>query len=95
MSWIGSINWIAALFGSIGFGYFTAKLGSKKALLFLAGPLVIYWLLIYFGTTYYYILAARFVSGLTAGGVHGTVILFVSEICNNEYGLINEIRANF
>lgn len=84
VSWIGSINWIAALFGSIFFGYFTAQLGSKKALLFLAGPLVAYWLLIYFGTTYYYILIARFVSGLTAGGVHATVILFVTEISNDE-----------
>lgn len=39
--------------------------------------------LIYFGDSYYYILASRVCTGLTAGGVQSTIILYISEISSN------------
>lgn len=39
--------------------------------------------LIYFGDNYYYILASRVCTGLTAGGVQSTIILYISEISSN------------
>lgn len=44
----------------------------------------LHWLLIYFGNSFSYIAAARFASGLTAGGIQTTIVLYVSEIANNE-----------
>lgn len=84
MSWVGSINCVGALVGSLSFGYVIALLGSKRALLLMAVPNFIFWLLIYFGNMYYHILIARFISGWTGGALQMTVILFVSEIANDE-----------
>lgn len=84
VSWIGSINCMGAFVGSMIFGHLTALLGSKRVVLILAFPLIVYWLLIYFGTSFYHILLARLISGCTAGGVHNVIILFISEIANDE-----------
>lgn len=85
ISWVGSLNCIAAIIGAATFGYFTPLFGSKRSLIALTCPLVAFWLLIYFGQTYYHVLIARFIGGWTASGVQGGTILFVSEIANDEY----------
>lgn len=87
ISWVGSLNCIAAIIGAATFGYFTPLIGSKRSLIVLSCPLVAFWLLIYFGQTYYHVLIARFIGGWTASGVQGGTILFVSEISNDEYVL--------
>lgn len=84
VSWIGSINSIGALCGALSFGYFTSFIGCKRATLFLSIPMFTYWLLIFFGRTYYHILIARFIAGLTGGGIQTTIILYISEIANDE-----------
>lgn len=58
--------------------------GSKRSLIVLTIPLVAFWLLIYYGQTYYHVLIARFIGGWTASGVQGGTILFVSEIANDD-----------
>lgn len=102
ISWVGSLNCIAAIIGSLTFGYFTPLFGSKRSLIVMTCPLVAFWLFIYFGQTYYHVLTARFIGGWTASGIQGGVILFVSEIANDEYVSIqrnenknkNEISTN-
>lgn len=84
LSWIGSIVCIGSLVGSFIFGYMNTVLGCKRTIQCLSLPPVISWLLIYFGNSFSYIAAARFASGLTAGGIQTTIVLYVSEIANNE-----------
>lgn len=64
------------------------KFGSKRIMLVLTAPVFLCWSLIYFGDTYYHILISRFCTGLTAGGVQSTIILYISEIADNR-------QANF
>lgn len=71
--------------GSFTFGYFFTSLGSKRALLFLTIPDILFWTLIYFGNSFYYILIAKFLGGWAASGAHGGAILFVAEIASDEY----------
>lgn len=84
ISWIGSINCVGGLLGSFSFGYFTAMLGSKRAVFFLAFPLAAFWLLIYYGDTYYHILIARFIGGWAGGGVRSSIMLYISEVANDD-----------
>lgn len=65
VSWIGSITNLGAMCGTFTFGFFTAFLGCKRAMLFLALPSVVFWILIYFGDAYLDILLARFFTGWT------------------------------
>lgn len=60
VSWVGSINCIGAVVGALAFGYFTTLLGSKRCVFVLAAPVVAFWLFIYFGNAYIYILIARY-----------------------------------
>ncbi|XP_055295169.1 facilitated trehalose transporter Tret1-like [Sitodiplosis mosellana] len=84
LSWIGSISALAAILGTFTFGFFTMFLGSKRTMLFLMLPTVIFWVLIYIGDSYYHVLIARFSTGWTGGGVQTTVILYISDIANDD-----------
>lgn len=81
---MGSINCIAAVIGGTTFAYFTPLLGSKRALLALSCPLIAFWLILYFGDSYFHVLLARFIGGWTASGIYGGTILFISEIANDD-----------
>lgn len=84
LSWVGSINNLGALGGVLTFGFITTFLGCKRAILFLSLPSIAFWLLIYFGNTYYHLLFARCFAGWTGGGIQTTIVLFVSEISNDD-----------
>lgn len=84
VSWIGSITSIGAMCGSFTFGFFTTFLGCKRAMIFLAVPSTVFWILVYFGDTYHHILLARFLTGWTGGGNHTTIVLYISEIANDK-----------
>lgn len=84
VSWIGAMINVGAMCGGCMFGFITALLGCKRAMLALALPSIIFWILIFYGDTYYYILFGRFLSGWTAGGIQTTVVLYTSEISNNK-----------
>lgn len=83
VSWIGSISNVGALFGSLSLGYLISFIGCKRSILFITIPEVIFWLLIYFGDHYYYILFARVLHGYAAGGSITSIILYISEIAND------------
>lgn len=84
VSWLGSITNIGAMCGTFTFGFITACLGCKRAMLFLALPSIIFWILIFFGNTYNDILLARFFCGWAGGGVQTTTVLYIAEISNNK-----------
>lgn len=84
LSWLGSVNGLSAIFGSVIFGCTVAVVGSKRTLLILALPSSIFWILIYFGDTHYHILIARCLNGLVAGGANSVTILYIADIANNK-----------
>lgn len=55
--------WNVRPLGTFMFGFITSRLGCKRAMLFLAIPSIIFWVLVFFGNSYYYILIARFFTG--------------------------------
>lgn len=65
VSWIGSINCIGGLLGSILFGYSTSVIGCKRSLFFVSFANIAFWVLTYYGSVYYQIFLARFTSGLS------------------------------
>ncbi|XP_055295386.1 facilitated trehalose transporter Tret1-like isoform X2 [Sitodiplosis mosellana] len=83
VSWIGSINCMGALFGSLFCGYLISLLGCKRTLLFMSVPSATFWLLIYFGNSYYHILLGRFISGFYGAGIQTAQCLYVTEIAND------------
>lgn len=100
LSWLGSINNLGALVGILLFGaLLTPYLGCKKSMLFLAFPSAAFWLLIFFGKTYYHLLFARLLAGATGGGIQTTIVLFVSEISNDDIrgrlGSLSMLSRNF
>ncbi|XP_055295383.1 solute carrier family 2, facilitated glucose transporter member 8-like [Sitodiplosis mosellana] len=83
-SWIGSINCIGGLCGSLLFGYVIPILGSKRALLVLTIPSIIFWAMIYFSINFNHILIARFIAGCASGAMQSATMLYVSEIANDD-----------
>lgn len=84
LSWIGSINAIGAILSTFTFGFVSVFLGPKRAILCLTVPSLVFFVLIYVGDTYYYILIARFFTGWSGGGIQTTIILYIAEIANNK-----------
>lgn len=84
VSWIGSINCLGGLTGSLSLGYFITIMGAKRAMLVLILPAVLFWIMIYFGDSYFDIFVARFLSGWVGGGIQTTVFLYIAEIANDE-----------
>lgn len=84
ISWIGSINAFGAICGTIALGYFISLMGTKRAILLLAIPEDLFWIFIYFGTHYYYILIARVLIGISGGGILTSLVLFIAEIANDK-----------
>lgn len=84
VSWIGSIDQISGLFGSLFFGFFATKFGSRYGVMLLSAPIISFWLLILFGNKFYEIVLAKCIVGFTSGGSQSCIMLFISEISNDE-----------
>lgn len=82
MSLIVSMLCIGATVGTLLTGFVADIWGRKKVLLLIAVPQIIANILLIVGTNYYYIYGARFLFGLSGGGVFILVPIFVSEISN-------------
>lgn len=83
LSWLGSISNIGSLFGIFAFGGINLLLGCKRTILLLGIPSTLFWILIYFGETYYHVLIARFFAGLTGSGIQICLVLYIAEIAND------------
>lgn len=84
LSWVGSIGAIGIFFGSFSFGLITSFIGCKRATHLTAIPAMSVWILIYFGSNYYQILLVCFSIGFMGGALQSTLILYISEIANDE-----------
>lgn len=74
---------LGAIVGTFIFGIMSSQMGSKRAMTFLALPVIAYWALVHFGDAFYYLIAARFITGWTVGGMQSGVALYVAEISND------------
>lgn len=59
------MNSVGAIASTFITGILSALLGSKRAMTLLTYPAIAFWLLVYFGDSFYHILLARFATGLT------------------------------
>lgn len=84
LSWIGGAVSIGAVIGTFLFGFLSVKYGSKMAMTCCAFPCIAFWIIIYFGDTFYYVFFARLLGGLTGGGFQSGVVTYVSEISNDK-----------
>ena len=80
LSWVAGAVSVGAIAGTFLFGILSVKCGSKFAMTFCAIPCIASWIVIYFSDTFYYVLLARFIGGLTGGAFESGVLTFVSEI---------------
>ncbi|XP_062551191.1 facilitated trehalose transporter Tret1-like [Armigeres subalbatus] len=82
-SWIGAILCLGALIGAIIYGSLTNRLGVKRCISCIIFPNMSFWLFVYFGTSVYHLYIARFLAGVTGGGVIVTFPLFIADISNS------------
>lgn len=82
-SWIGSLLAVGGFVGTIAFGQFTEKFGKKIALFLLVIPHLAFWCLVFFSTHVYHLYLARFIAGITGGGIIRTIPLYITEISEN------------
>ncbi|XP_055375648.1 facilitated trehalose transporter Tret1-like [Condylostylus longicornis] len=82
-SWIGSCISIGGFTGTLIYGSLLDRIGRKYTLLLLGIPNFCGWITIYFSTEVYHLYIARYLSGLTGGGLYVTVPIFIAEIANN------------
>lgn len=64
LSWIGSISSLGSIFGTFLTGLLSALYGSKKTTVFLAFPVITFWLFVHFGDTFFHLLIGRLIAGL-------------------------------
>lgn len=76
---------LGSIAGTFAFGFLTILMGTKRAMTYLAFPVIAYWMLIHFGDTFYYHIVARFIAGWTVGGIQSGVALYVADISNDRY----------
>lgn len=63
LSWIGGAVSIGAVIGTFLFGFLSVKYGSKSAMACCAFPCIAFWIIIYFGDTFYYVFFSRLIGG--------------------------------
>uniref|UniRef100_A0A2M4AI92 Putative sugar transporter n=1 Tax=Anopheles triannulatus TaxID=58253 RepID=A0A2M4AI92_9DIPT len=79
-SWIGSILCLGGLCGAFVYSFLVEKLGIKKSIQALAIPHSAFWITVYLATSVYHLYIARFMAGLTGGGIIVTFPLYVADI---------------
>jgi MFS family permease len=83
VSWVGSLLAVGGFVGTILFGEITEKFGKKIALFLLVIPHLGFWSLVFFSTHVYHLYLARFIAGITGGGIIRTISLYIAEISEN------------
>jgi MFS family permease len=79
----GSFNTIGSLVTVFSIGFFREKFGEKKTLMLLVFPNLTSWILIFFSTHVYHLYLARFIAGLTSGGLLRIIPIFTGKIAEN------------
>ncbi|XP_030383938.1 facilitated trehalose transporter Tret1-like [Scaptodrosophila lebanonensis] len=83
VSWIGSAIGLGSILGTILTASFLERLGHKIRLLLVGLPHTCFWVLIFFAPTVEYLYAARFLAGVSSGGMFIVHPIFISEIADS------------
>ncbi|XP_052864417.1 uncharacterized protein LOC128271026 [Anopheles cruzii] len=83
-SWIGSILCLGGLFGAFLYSFLVEKLGIKRTIQALAVPHSAFWITVYLATSVYHLYLARFLAGLTGGGIIVVFPLFVADVADKK-----------
>lgn len=81
-SWVSSLLAIGAIVGALPAGTLADKLGRKKALLSLAGPFILSWVLIIIARWVWVLYLARFIVGISVGASCVIVPTYIAEIAS-------------
>lgn len=83
ISWISSLINIGAMIGPYPYSYIAEKLGRKVALLCIAIPLIVSYLIHAFSSTVYWYYTARILAGLSLGGSTTLLPMYIAEIAED------------
>jgi MFS family permease len=83
-SWVGACLAIGGIIGTVFYAIVAQNIGKRAGMLLLALPHITAWLLILFGTSAYYLYAARILGGCTGGGIIIQFSLYLAEISENQ-----------
>ncbi|XP_052892091.1 uncharacterized protein LOC128300161 [Anopheles moucheti] len=93
-SWIGSILCLGALFGAFLYGYLVEKIGIKRTLQALVIPHSAFWVITYVATSVHQLYLARFLAGLSGGGIIVVFPLFIADISDKKIrGILGSFLA--
>lgn len=70
LSNVGAAPYIGAICGSLITGLLSVWFGSRRAMAFLALPVITFWIFIHFGDHFYHILLARLITGIPVRNWH-------------------------
>lgn len=85
ISWISSSFSLGSVTGGFVCSWLTAIIGSKRSSTTLLIPCMAFIFTIYFGTTFAHMVMSRIFAGLVTGGVQSNIVIYTSEIANDEY----------
>ncbi|XP_069689879.1 facilitated trehalose transporter Tret1-like [Periplaneta americana] len=95
-SWLGSLLFLGALVASPIFGYICENYGRKAGGYISSIPLLLSWILIIFGNNFTYLYIARFLAGLSVGGIIVFFPMYCSEIAeDSNRGILGSFLALF
>lgn len=81
-SWIASIYILGSILGSLLSPVLVDRLGRKRSLLVFAIPQLVGWALIVPARSYVVLYVARFVAGISHGGVYNVSVIYLAEIAD-------------
>lgn len=82
---LSSIINIGALIAAIPTGYFADKFGRKKLIIILTLPFILSWFLIIIASNVHFIVIARFLAGISVGGICVVGPMYIGEIAEASY----------
>ncbi|XP_053673560.1 facilitated trehalose transporter Tret1-like [Anopheles nili] len=93
-SWIGSILCLGALFGAFLYGFMVEKVGIKRTLQALVVPHSAFWIITCLATSVTQLYLARFLAGLSGGGIIVVFPLFIADISDKKIrGILGSFLA--
>lgn len=84
ISWIGSINAVGGVIGTLFWGRVSDKLGRKKTGYLIAIPFIISWTIMLCARNIYWMIVARIVIGIGCSGTIINIPMYVSEIAEDK-----------
>lgn len=84
ISWVGSINAVGGVIGTLFWGKVSDKLGRKKTGYLTILPFIISWTIMLFAQNIYWMVVSRIIIGIGCSGTIINIPMYVSEIAENK-----------